>query len=112
MKAFNEQELDGLQDEFQEFACMYQRNETIKAVLDACTSKTSFKGVWGTLRTQFQKLNRLCSRFASVFPGPSTVDSNFSVIGWKKKLYIELHSLIFHWKVFFNANSMKCLLRY
>ena len=30
--AFNEQELDGLQDEFQGLVYIYQRNETIKAV--------------------------------------------------------------------------------
>ena len=85
--AFNEQELDGLQDEFQELVCMYQRNETIKAALDACTSKTSFEGGWGILGTQFQKLNLLCSGFASVFPGTSTVESDFSVIGLEKNEY-------------------------
>ena len=46
LTAFNEQELDGLQDEFQELVCMYQRNGTIKTALDACTSKTSFEGGW------------------------------------------------------------------
>ena len=85
--AFNEQELDGLQDEFQELVCMYQRNETIKAALDACTSKTSFEGGWGILGTQFQKMKHLCSRFASVFPGTSTVESDFSVIGLEKNEY-------------------------
>ena len=38
-----------------------------------------------------------------------------SLIFWSlggEKMNIELHSLIFHWKVFSNANSMKCLLRY
>ena len=79
--------LDGLHDEFQELVCMYQRNETIKATLDACTSKTSFEGGWGILGTQFQKLKRLCGGFASVFPGTSTVESDFSVIGWEKNEY-------------------------
>ena len=87
MTAFNEQELDGLQDEFRELVCMYQRNGTIKASLDACTSKTSFEGGWGNLGTQFQKLKRLCGGFASVFPGTSTVESDFSVIGWEKNEY-------------------------
>jgi hypothetical protein len=66
--ACNEQELDGLQGEFQELVCMHQRNETIKAALDTCTSKSSFEGGWGILGTQFQKLNLLCGGFASVFP--------------------------------------------
>ena len=109
--AFNEQGLDGLQDELGELVCMYQRNGTIKAALDTCTSKTTFEGGWGILGTQFQKLKRLCHRFSSVFPGTSTVESDFSVNGWEK-MNIKLHSLIFHWKVFSNANSMKCILRY
>ena len=66
---------------------MYRRNGTIKTALDACTSKTSFEGGWGILGTQFQKLKRLCSGFASVFPGTSTVESDFSVIGWEKNEY-------------------------
>ena len=88
--ALNEQELDGLQDEFQELVSMYQRNETIKAALDACTSKSSFEGGWGILGTQFQKLKHLCGGFASVFPGTSTVESDFAVIRCKK-MNIELH---------------------
>ena len=87
MTAFNEQELDGLQDEFRQLVCMYQRNGTIKAPLNACTLKTSFEGGWGILGTQFQKLKRLCGGFASVFPGTSTVESDFSVIGWEKNEY-------------------------
>ena len=66
---------------------MYQRNGTIKAALDACTSKTSFEGGLGILGTQFQKLKRLCGGFASVFPRTSTVESDFSVIGWEKNEY-------------------------
>jgi hypothetical protein len=58
--AFNEQELDGLQGEFRELVCMYQRNGTIKAALDACTSKTSFEGGWEILGTQFQNLKHVC----------------------------------------------------
>ena len=69
--AFNEQELDGLQDEFQELFCMYQGNGTMKATLDAGTSKASFEGGWGILGTQFQKLKCFCGGFASVFPGTS-----------------------------------------
>ena len=33
------------------------------------------------------KLKRLCGGFASVFPGTSTVESDFSVIGWEKNEY-------------------------
>jgi hypothetical protein len=109
--AFNEQGLDGLQGEFRELVYMYQRNETIKTALDTCTSETSFVGGWGILATQFQNLKRLCSQIDSVFPGTSTVESDFSVNGWEK-MNMKLHSLIFHWEVFSNANSMKCILQY
>jgi hypothetical protein len=85
--SFHEQELVGLQGEFLDFAVMYQRNETINAALDACASKMSFEGRWGILGIQLQKLKHLCGRYASVFPGPSTVESNFSVIGWEENEY-------------------------
>jgi hypothetical protein len=54
VKAFNEQELDGLQDEFHVLVNMYQKNEAIEGALYAGTSKTSFEGGWGILGTQFQ----------------------------------------------------------
>ena len=54
MTAFNEQELDGLQDEFQILVNMYQKNEAIEGALDAGTSKISFEGGLGILGTQFQ----------------------------------------------------------
>ena len=85
--AFGEEGLDELEDEFRELVSMYRKNQTMKEALDACSSTTSFEGGWGILGTQFQKLKRLCGRFASVFPGTSTVESDFSVIGWEKNEY-------------------------
>jgi hypothetical protein len=80
--AFGEEGLDELEDEFQELVSMYRKNQTMKEALDACSSTTSFEaGGWGILGTQFPKLKRLCGGFASVFPGTSTVESDFSVIG-------------------------------
>ncbi len=82
MAAFGEEGLDELEDEFQELVSMYRKNQTMKEALDACSSTTSFEaGGWGILGTQFPKLKRLCGGFASVFPGTSTVESDFSVIG-------------------------------
>ena len=95
--AFDEYKLDGLEDEFRELVDMYGKNQTIKEVLggcslktealDGCSLKTSFEGGWGILGTKFPKLKRLCGGFASVFPGTSTVESDFSVIGWEKNEY-------------------------
>ena len=85
--AFDEQELDGLEDEYRELVSMYRKNQTIKEALDGCTLMTSFEGGWGILGTRFPKLKRLCGGFASVFPGTSTVESDFSVIGWEKNEY-------------------------
>ena len=87
MTAFDEQELDGLEDEYRELVSMYRKNQTIKEALDGCTLMTSFEGGWGILGTRFPKLKRLCGGFASVFPGTSTVESDFSVIGWEKNEY-------------------------
>ena len=108
---FNEQGLDGLQDEFCELVCMYQRNGTIRAGLDTYTSKDSFVGEARNLETQFQKKMPWFSRFESVILITNTLETDFSVNEWKK-INIELLSLIFHWKVFSNANNMKCLQMY
>lgn len=50
--AFDEHELDGLEDEFRELVGMYQKNQTIKEALDGCSLKTSFEGGWGILGTE------------------------------------------------------------
>ena len=76
---FNEQGLDGLQDEFCELVCMYQRNGTIRAGLDTYTSKDSFVGGARILGTQFQKQKPLFSRFESVIREKRTLETDFSV---------------------------------
>jgi hypothetical protein len=39
---------------------------------------------WGWLYEQYPLLIAFCGGIASTFPGTSTVESDFSIIGWEK----------------------------
>ncbi len=46
--------------------------------------RSSFKDKWKSFQASYPKLVECCGDLASVFPGTSTVESDFSLIGWEK----------------------------
>ena len=56
--------------------------------MDSSKDRTkSFRDNWISFAPFYPKLVQFCGGLASVFPGTSTVESDFSVIGWEKDEY-------------------------
>lgn len=83
----NEEEQVRLNDEFKSLKDAYRDEAELKSMIDAFTFKTKFNEAWKMIRGRFPLLCDFVGGLASVFPGTSTVESDFSVIGWEKDEY-------------------------
>jgi hypothetical protein len=88
MCTFDEQYIDDLQDEFKHFEDTHSCDDDFKQMVSKTDNgKSSFSDKWRCFEHKFPKLVAFCGGLSSVFPGTSTVESDFSVIGWEKNAY-------------------------
>ena len=88
--------------------------EGVKMKLDAhhlMTSVQSFKECWSPLGKDYDALNEFCGGLASVMPGMSSVESDFSLINWtrdphSKALTDFFLEAILHCKQYRSLNSL------
>ena len=67
---------------------LYHRDDVVRASIDSKNdTRTSFENGWSVLRVQFPRLHQFCGDLATVFPNTSTVESDFSVMGWEINNY-------------------------
>jgi hypothetical protein len=83
---FSEDEIVTIFNEFKSMKDAYRRELALKETLDQADAK-SFNKAWRPLCDRFPLLCKFSGGLASVFPGTSTVESDFSVIGWEKNDY-------------------------
>ena len=77
-----------LMAEFKDFEEKYQSDRGFRSIVDNTKDRTAtFYANWNSFQPSFPKLVQFCGGLASVFPGTSTVESDFSVIGWEKDEY-------------------------
>ena len=77
-------EADKIEQDFQELKLAYQTEESLKNVLDQCDHKTSFCKCWDIVDARFKQLENFCGGLATLFPGTTNVESNFSILKWEK----------------------------
>jgi len=58
----------------------------LKDDIDSLSNSSSFKDGWSLLGAQFSNLMEYCGVIATLFPGTSTIESNFSILRWEKDL--------------------------
>lgn len=85
---YDDHYVDGLEREFKDFEEKYASDRGFKQIVDNTADRTStFQDNWKSFQPTYPKLVEFCGGLASVFPGTSTVESDFSVIGWEKDEY-------------------------
>ena len=52
----------------------------LKSTLDSLNKDSTFDESWGVVKDRFKHLQRFCGRVATVFPGTSQVESDFSIL--------------------------------
>eukprot|EP00644_Phytophthora_capsici_P019325 jgi/Phyca11/132934/e_gw1.268.5.1 len=67
--------------------CCERENELGKVIRAADDNYTSFDQAWSVVGAEFPALMQFCGDLASTFPNTSTVESDFSIMGWEKDTY-------------------------
>ncbi|KAH9554008.1 hypothetical protein CY35_08G042000 [Sphagnum magellanicum] len=80
-------QIDIIADEHKALIHAYRFELVLKQGIDALFGKSSFKDGWSLLGIQFPNLMDYYGVVATLFPGTSTVESNFSVLRWEKDGY-------------------------
>jgi len=66
----------------------YQRDTTLQSALDNCDGHTSFETGWSIVDTKkFNVLRDFYGGMASIFSNTTTVELDFSILGWEKDEY-------------------------
>jgi hypothetical protein len=80
-------EIDVIGQEHQVLAATYTSETPLRSALDACDEKTTFDSGWMIVKDRFKFLQRFCGGLASVFPGTSQVESDFSIVRGEKDVF-------------------------
>ena len=81
------QELLDLEGEFKKFKEKAMMQDGYREFIQAMEDDISFEHAWSTLQHTYPLLAKFFGGLASVFPGTSTVESDFSIIGVEKSDY-------------------------
>ena len=86
--SYPESYMDELMEEFKSFEDKFKYDAGFKATVDLTNNRTAtFENNWKIFNSSFPKLVEFCGGLASVFAGTSTVESDFSIIGFEKDDY-------------------------
>jgi hypothetical protein len=83
----SEEEIICLEDEFKAFKDQTYSEPGFRQQIEAMADSISFDDAWKPISARYPLLCMLCGGLATVFPGTSTVESDFSVIGFEKDEY-------------------------
>ena len=86
----SEEDIENVDAQFRRLRIAYREDDGMKLRLDAnhSTNKVqSFKDSWSPLGKEYDALKEFCGGLASVMPGTSSVESDFSLINWTRDPY-------------------------
>lgn len=84
---FLDEGVDDLESQFKDFDSKYHNDDVFKKLVQDTSELKTFAEAWGWLYRQYPMLVAFAGGMATTFPGTSTIESNFSVIGWEKDEY-------------------------
>ena len=83
----SEQSIADIEVEHKKLVFAYQNEPIFKSKLDKCDHNTSFKVAWKIVEGRFNTLRDFCGGIVTIFANTATVESDFSILGWKKDEY-------------------------
>ena len=87
LATYTEDYIDSLEQEFIEFERRYHTDGGFQELVQNTSKCESFGDAWSWLYAKYPRLVTFSGGLATTFPGTSTVESDFSVIGWEKDEY-------------------------
>jgi hypothetical protein len=82
-----EQEINELEEEFSQFKMQTQLEEGFRHMVERMDDGITFNDAWGSMGLKYPRLCWFFGGLATAFPGTSTVESDFSIIGFEKSDY-------------------------
>ena len=83
-----EERLKKVQERHRELRRAYRDDESLRDLIDASNMATSFNQGWKCVSdAMFAEIKEFCGGLATVFPGTATVESDFSIVNYKKDEY-------------------------
>jgi hypothetical protein len=84
-----DEEIEQIGKQFRELRVAFREQGGMQHMLEEAQSNCkstgdSFQNCWKPLGNKFKKLRQSCGGVASVMPGTSSVESDFSIINWTK----------------------------
>jgi hypothetical protein len=86
-KVFDESYIDALEAEHRTLRDRYHQDPLLKDMLDSMKDIIAYHDAWVSLRSQFPKLYEFSSGLATIYPGTTRGQSDFSILGWEKDAY-------------------------
>jgi hypothetical protein len=80
-------QIDIIADEHKTLLYAYQSEAVLKEGIDSLSSRSCFKDGWSLLGSRLPNLMEYCGVVATLFPGTSTVESDFSILRWEKDCF-------------------------
>jgi hypothetical protein len=77
-------QIDVIADEHKALVSAHRHEPVLRDCIDACGGGCSFEQAWSLLSERFPNLAEFCGGIATIFPGTSTVESDFSVLRYEK----------------------------
>jgi hypothetical protein len=86
LQKLNDEEVEKIDEQFRSLRLAIREEASLKSVLEANHLKpnASFEDYWSPLGNKYNDLKNFCGGVASVMPGTSCVESDFSLINWVK----------------------------
>jgi hypothetical protein len=83
----SDEDIEDIDAQFRRLRNAYREEAGVKVTLDAVHSHgtlQAFKDSWSPLGKEYNALKEYCGGIASVMPGTSSVESDFSLINWTR----------------------------
>ncbi len=84
---YSSEHIDTIADEHKQLLHAYRTEQVLKQSIDALSSQLAFKDGWSLLGRRFPNLMEFCGVIATLIPGTSTVESDFSILRWEKDAF-------------------------
>ncbi|KAG7377845.1 hypothetical protein PHYPSEUDO_010922 [Phytophthora pseudosyringae] len=68
LAGWSRQEIDWIEQDFQDLCGAYFREPSLKLALETCSNKSSFRDSWSSLQGRFVHLQRFCGIMATAYP--------------------------------------------
>lgn len=80
-------DIDAMEEEHRDLVRAAAAEPALRSALDACKDGVSFAEGWSVVKGRFESLHRFVGGIASVFPGTSQVESDFSIVKAEKDIF-------------------------